>query len=115
MFGYQRFAKQSADVVSAATFGPAVQIDGATAIFLNVGTFATAADWSVCVGNTATTAQLLPLYYNSYSGGVVPVSLSTAASQYMCDVSMAKGWKYMKVQASIAMVDGATMNVYTAQ
>jgi len=115
MFGYQRFQKQSADVVSGATFGGAVEIEGATAIFLQVGSYATAADWSVCVGNTATTAQLLPLYYNSYSGGVVPVSLSTAASQYVCDISMAKGFKYMKVAASIAMVDGATMNVYTAQ
>lgn len=114
MFGHQRWVTADASVVSGATFGGAVEIAGATAIFVQLATFATAADFTVCVGNTASTAQILPLHYFS-SAVMNPVKISTASSACIINVSQAAGYKYMKIQASIAMVDGATVKVITAR
>jgi hypothetical protein len=117
MFGQQVWRTvQDASVVSGTTMGAVCEVKGATAIYLYLATFATAANFQVCVGNTASSAQILPLYYNSFTGGTVPFLISTAASSGIyINVSQAVGWKYLKVQASIAMVDGATLSVYAMQ
>jgi guanyl-specific ribonuclease Sa len=118
MYGYLRTVEKDANITSAGTFSPAVLIEGAVKVFAFMGSMTTGTNISVDVGNTATTSQLYPLYVmgvTSGASGIVKLQLPTGASQVICDISQAAGFKYMKFEVSTASTDGGKLKVIMAQ
>ena len=118
MYTFQRTIEQTANIISGATFSTAMQIEGASRIFAFLGSTTTGVNITPCVGNTATTSQLYPLYVmgvTSGASGIIQLQLPTGASQVTCEIPQAAGFKYLKFQASAALTDGGKITLITAQ
>jgi hypothetical protein len=110
MVGFGPIKTFACGIASGTTVGAAVPIGGCSRVFVRIPTYTTGCLITVQVSDTATTGTFLNLHFsgvNSAGSGIIPYQFQSAVGGAVYEVSQACGMRYMKLQASIDVVDGA--------